>query len=175
MKTKLFWVAVVLAAIWGMKRYYAGAGADDLWWILSPTAHLASGITRASFLMEPGAGYLSRERLFLIEKSCAGVNFMIAAFGMSTFVLRRRIRSLTSGAMVVGGSLLAAYAAAVIVNTARIAMAMWLMVHPLTFSGLNPAQIHRLEGICVYFAGIVLMYELVLRVESSAMPLRRRT
>ena len=175
MKTKLFWFAVVLTAIWAMKRYYSDAGADDLWWILSPTAHLAGGITRVSFLMEPGAGYLSRERLFLIEKSCAGVNFMIAAFAMLTFVLRRRIRSLTSGAIVVAGSLLAAYAAAVLVNATRIVMAMWLMVHPLAFSGLTPAQIHRLEGICVYFAGLVLMYELVSRVEHRAMPLRSRT
>jgi exosortase K len=171
-KSKLFWCAPVLLAIWAMKRYYAGAGADDLWWILGPTARLAGWIAKVSFLMEPRAGYLSRERLFLIEKSCAGVNFMIAAFAMLTFVLRRRVTSFSSGAIVLGGSLLAAYSAAVIVNAARITFAIWLMA--LTFSNLTLAQSHRVEGITVYFVGLVLVYELVLRVDRGAMSLRSR-
>jgi exosortase K len=173
-KTKVSCFALALLMVWMMKRYYASAGADDLWWILSPAASLAGGLTGASFQVEPGAGYLSRERLFLIEKSCAGVNFMIAAFGMLTFVLRRRIASFVSGAIVLGLSLLAAYSAAVIVNAARITIAMWLAAHPLAFSQLTSAQVHRFEGVCVYFAGLALLYELAPRVERGADSLRGR-
>jgi exosortase K len=124
--------------------------------------------------VESGAGYLSRERLFLIEKSCAGVNFMIAAFGMLTVVLRRRITSSASGAIVLGLSLLAGYSTAVIVNSGRITIAMWLADHPLALSQLAPAQIHRLEGVSVYFAGLVLLYELVLWAERGTLSWRRR-
>ncbi len=174
MKTKLFWLATVLLVVWTLKRYYSTAGADDLRWILGPTARLAGAVTGASFAPEMGAGYLSRERLFLIEKSCAGLNFLIAAFGMSAFVLRRRIASWISGTAVVAGSLLAAYCAAVTVNAVRIVIAMWLAAHPLAWARLDPAQIHRLEGICVYFAGLMLLYELVLAVERRALPLGSR-
>jgi len=164
-KIKLCWFAVVLLAVWGMKRYYSDAGADDLWWILGPTAHLAGG-TGVSFVAEAGAGYLSRERMFLIEKSCAGLNFMIAAFAMLMFTFRRRVTSFASGAIVLAGGLLTAYAATVIVNATRIAIAMWLAANKLAISRLTPAQSHRLEGIIVYFAGLVLLHEVVLRVEN---------
>jgi exosortase K len=170
-KTKLCWFALVLLVAWAMKRYYSGAGADDLWWILSPTAHLAGGAT-VSFVAEPGAGYLSRERLFLIEKSCAGLNFMIAAFAMLAFTVRRRVTTFSSGAIVLAGSLLAAYSATVIVNAARIAFAMWLVAHPLTVLRLAPEQSHRVEGIIVYFAGLVLLHEFVLQVQRRTAPLR---
>lgn len=173
MKLKLLWFAVVLLAVWAMKRYYSVAGADDLHWILAPTARLAGATAGASFVAEPGAGYLSRGHLFLIEKSCAGLNFMIAAFAMLAFAFRRHVTSFARAAIVLAGSMLTAWFAAVIVNAARIIVAMWLVAHPLTSPGLTPAQAHRLEGIIVYFAGLVLLHELVLQVQRRAVPLRR--
>ena len=163
MKTKLFVMTVGVAAIWGMKRYYADARVDDLRWILSPTARLAGMMTGTVFAMAPGEGYFSQERLFLIEKSCAGINFMIAAFGMVTFALVHRATSAVSGARVLAVSLVAGYSAAVLVNAVRIAMAVWLAAHPI--ATLTPVEVHRLEGIIVYFGGLMLLYELAQRVD----------
>ena len=87
MKTRLVVLAVAVLIAWGLKRHYADARADDLAWILSPTARLVGVMTGTTFAPQPGEGYFSRERLFLIEKSCAGINFMIAAFGMLVFAL----------------------------------------------------------------------------------------
>ena len=168
MKTKLCVVTVVVLAVWGMKRYYANARADDLWWILTPTARLAGAITGTAFAMTPGEGYFSPERLFLIEKSCAGINFMIAAFGMVTFALLHRVGSGLSGARVLAMSLLASYSATALVNAARIAIAMRLAAHPVAVSTLTPAQVHRVEGIVVYFGGLMLLYELVQRYDRAA-------
>ncbi|HEY3161499.1 MAG TPA: exosortase K [Vicinamibacterales bacterium] len=165
MKIKLCMLTIVMLAIWGMKRYYADARVDDLWWILSPTARLAGSMTGAAFGMAPGEGYFSHERLFLIEKSCAGINFMIAAFGMVTFALVHRVGSGLSVVRVLGVSLLASYSAAVLVNAARIAIALWLAAHPIAPSTFTSAQVHRLEGIVVYFGGLVLLYELVQRFD----------
>jgi exosortase K len=167
-KTKLCVVTVVVLAVWGMKRYYADARADDLWWILTPTARLAGVMTGTAFAMTPGEGYFSPERLFLIEKSCAGINFMIAAFGMVTFALLHRVRSGLSGARVLAMSLPASYSATALVNAARIAIAMRLAAHPVAVSTLTPAQVHRVEGIVVYFGGLMLLYELVQRCDRAA-------
>jgi hypothetical protein len=36
---------------------------------------------------QPGEGYLSRERFFLIEKACAGINFMIGCRSCAVLAL----------------------------------------------------------------------------------------
>jgi exosortase K len=165
MKTRLFWCALVLLTVWALKRYYSKAPVDDLAWMLSPVSRLAGAVTGATFEPEPGNGYLSRDRLFVIGKSCAGLNFMIAAFAMLMFVLRHHLGTLPTGAAVFAGSLAAAYGTAVVVNATRIAVAMWLRAEAPAWSA---PQIHRLEGIIIYFTGLVLLYELARRWPKAA-------
>jgi len=165
MKTKLCVLAVAALVIWGMKRHYAGARADDLWWILTPTTRVVGVLTGTTFVVVPSEGHVSHERRFVIEKSCAGINFLAAAFGMLVFALLPRVGSGLTGLRVLGASLLASYGAAIFVNAARISIAMWLAGRPPTLSAFTPAQIHRLEGIVVYFAGLVVLCELARRVE----------
>jgi exosortase K len=164
-KTKVLVIAAAALIAWGLKRHYADATADALWWILGPTARLVSATTGATFVMQPGEGYFSREHLFLIEKSCAGVNFMIAAFAMLVVALVHRVGSGVSAARVLGISLLAGYAAAVAVNAVRITVAMWLARHPAALSAFSAADVHRIEGITVYFGGLVLLYEVARRFD----------
>ena len=165
MKTRLAFVTIAILIAWGLKRHYADARPDDLTWILSPTAHLVAASTGETFVMQSGEGYVSRERLFLIEKSCAGINFMIAAFAMLVFALFHRVQSRVEAMRVLGASLLASYGAAVLVNTVRITVAMWLAAHPAALPAFGAAELHRLEGITVYFAGLVLLYELAGRLD----------
>jgi exosortase K len=164
-KMKICVMAGAVLIAWGLKRHYAAARADDLWWILSPVARLVGVMTRTSFALQPGEGYFSRDRLFLIEKSCAGINFMIAAFGMLMLALLHRVESRFSAARVLTVSLLASYSAAVLVNAVRIAIAMSLSAHPAALSAFSAAAVHRVEGIIVYFGGLVLLYELVRRLD----------
>ena len=167
MKTQLTVAVAALLIGWALKQHYSAARADDLLWMLTPTAQLVGAMTGSAFALQPGEGYFSRERLFLIEKSCAGVNFMLAAFGMLVFTLFHRVRTVVSGSSVLGVSLLAGFAAAVVVNAVRIAMAMWLAAHPIGLS-ISSAALHRLEGILVYFGGLVLLYEAAQRLDRRA-------
>ncbi len=165
MKTKLCVLAVAALVIWGMKRHYADARADDLWWILAPTTRVVGVLTGATFVAVPSEGHVSHERLFVIEKSCAGINFMAAAFAMLVFSQLHRAGSGRSGLCVLGASVIASYGAAIFVNAARITIAMWLADRPIALSTFTPAQIHRLEGIVVYFAGLVVLCELARRID----------
>jgi len=174
-KTKLCVLTLAALGIWGLKRHYADARADDLWWILTPTTRVVSTLTGTAFVATPSEGYVSHERLFVIEKSCAGVNFLIAAFGMLVFALLHRVRSARSGLSVLGVSLLASYGAAIVVNAARITIAMWLVARPAALSALTSAEVHRLEGIAVYFAGLVVLCELARQVDRRAGPAWRRS
>ena len=172
MKIKLFALAVAVVIAWGVKRHYADARVDDLGWILSPTAGLVGAMTGTTFALQPGEGYFSRDCLFLIEKSCAGINFMVAAFGMLAVALVHRVRSGSSAAGVLGVSLLASCSAAVLVNAVRIAVAMWLAAHPAALSAFSAADVHRFEGITVYFVGLVMLHELVRTLDRKAVLVR---
>ena len=166
-------LALAAFMAWGIKQHYAAAAADDLWWILAPTAKLVSVVTGASFTMQPGEGYLSRERLFLIEKSCAGVNFLIAAFAMLVLTRVSRVSSALAAAGLISVSLIASYAAAVAINASRIVLAMWLARHSAALP-LSAADVHRIEGVVVYFAGLVLLYETARYVQRHALAVRQR-
>ena len=172
MKTKLCVLALAALVAFGLKRHYSAAGPDDLWWILTPTARVVGAVTGVSFVVIPSEGHVSHERLFVIEKSCAGINFMVAAFGMLIFALRHRIRSGRSALCVLAVSLAAGYAAAIVVNAARITIALWLAGRPPAFASLSQAEVHRIEGIVVYFGGLMLLCELARRVDRAALAAR---
>jgi exosortase K len=174
-KTKLCVLVGATLIAWGLKHHYAVVGADELWWILTPIARTVGVATGTAFQSIPGEGYVSRERLFVIEKSCAGVNFMIAAFAMMVFTFYHRISSGISGAYVLVVSLVASYGAAVFVNAIRITMAIWLAAHSLAASGLSAAEVHRLEGIGVYFAGLVVLYEIAFRLDRGVVTAKVRS
>ena len=169
MRAKFVMVGLMLLIAWGLKRHYADARAEELSWMLSPTTHLVSVVTGTSFEWRAGEGYFSYDRLFLVEKSCAGVNFMIAAFGMLVLALFHRGDSAVAVLRIIGGSLLVSYLSAVLVNTTRIAVALWLAAHPTSRPSLSAADAHRVEGIAVYFGGLVLLHELVRRVDRRAL------
>ena len=168
MKSKLLVFAVALLVAWGLKRHYAEAAAEDLSWMLTPTTHLVSVVTGAAFEWRAGEGYFSHDRLFLIEKSCAGINFMIAAFGMLMIALCHRCEDAVGALRILGVSLFASYVAAVTVNVVRIGIALQLADHPAWLSSFSASDVHRLEGIVVYFGGLVLLHELVRLLDRRA-------
>jgi exosortase K len=165
MKIKLALAALTALLIWRLKRYYADARVDDLRWILDPTTCAVTVLTGVRFDWDAGQGYVSRERLFVIAKVCAGINFLIAAFGMTAWMLARRVVSTVSLAAVLAVSLLTAYSAAVVVNAARISFALWLAANHGDTGWMTAAQSHRVEGIVFYFGGLMALYGIVTRLE----------
>ena len=131
-------------------------------WILSPTAWLVGVVARRDVRLSAG------RRL-----SVAGTPVPDREVVRGDQLHDRRVRhagvrpvsscrfGTDGGGTGAGGSLLASYAAAVVVNAVRVVIAMWLAAHPFAVSTLSPADIHRLEGIAVYFGGLVLLHELV--------------
>jgi exosortase K len=172
MKTRVCAVTIAALIALGLKQHYAVARADDLWWILRPTAALVQIMTGTAFTEEQGEGYFSREHRFLIEKSCAGINFLIAAYGMLVFVRRHEIASSASAARTLIVALGTSYAATLIVNAFRISTAIWLTASPVRVASLDPADAHRLEGIAVYFAGLLVLYECAEGMRPRAIPMR---
>ena len=158
---------VVLACAAALKFYYSTASVDDLRWILAPTTFLVEFVTGASFEFESNAGYMSSDHTFLIAASCSGVNFLITAFLMLSIGNLYRDRSHNIRWRFIPVSIMIAYFTTIIANTVRIATAMQMhSLNPETI-WVNPDQLHRFEGIFIYFAFLLMLFFLSERLCSD--------
>jgi exosortase K len=162
MKERLNWnrkaqlIVALLCAV-ALKFYYATASVNQLRWILAPTTRLVELVTGARFAFESNAGYMSSDHTFLIAASCAGVNFLIAAFLMLSLRKLWINRSQKISWTFLPVTALGAYLTTVVANAVRISTALLLRQTPLRIS-LTPNQIHRFEGILVYFGFLLLLF-----------------
>ena len=150
------WVVVLLSAL-ALKLYYSSASANQLRWILAPTTVLVELVSGTSFEFESHAGYMSSDRSFLIAPSCAGVNFLITAFLMLSARRLLRLKAQDNAWRFIPAAALIAYLVTLVANTVRINVALRLRL--LTENGfLNQEQLHRVEGIFVYFGFLLLLF-----------------
>ena len=178
MRNRLNYIAqlvVVLGGALSMKFYYSAASVNQLRWILAPTTVLVEFATGRHFTFESHAGYMSSDHTFLIAASCAGVNFLITVFLMLTLrqLWQNRLtqkhqphsywRQWTFLPFAAG----VAYATTLIANTSRISIALQIQQTSFKLAWLDAEQLHRLEGIVVYFGFLLLLFVLVERVGSE--------
>jgi exosortase K len=151
-------ILVVLLCALALKLYYSTASPNELRWILAPTTFLVEVVAGRTFTFESYAGYVSGDRKFVIAASCAGINFMITAFLMLSLGKLRRDRSRKVAWTLIPIAALCAYFVTIIANTIRISTALRLHQMPVEFGWLNPNQLHRLEGIVIYFGFLLLLF-----------------
>jgi hypothetical protein len=64
------WFAVGLA--FSLKAYYSRAGADELLWVLAPSAWLAQFVGGIDLVYEQGAGFISHTHHMVVGPAGAG-------------------------------------------------------------------------------------------------------
>jgi len=173
-RSKMIWGAqlgVVLLCALALKSYYSTATADELLWILGPTTALVEMLSSRSFTFESYTGYMSSDHTFVIAVPCAGVNFLLTAFLMIALrrLWRNRFEGVTWRFLPIAAGL--AYLATLIANTTRICVALEIQRRAVEVDWLTGNQLHRLEGIVIYFGFLLLLFMLIERIDSPA-PLR---
>ncbi len=158
---RLAQVLVVLLIALGLKQYYSTASANQLRWILAPTTMLVSLVSGESFQFESYAGYVTSDHTFVVAAACAGVNFLITAFLMLS--LRKLwVEQSTRAAKVswrfIPTAALVAYLTTLVANAVRIIIALQLQRTPPRIEGLSRGELHRFEGIVVYFGFLLLLF-----------------
>jgi len=170
MKQKVIWSAqlllVALCAL-ALKFYYSTATPDELLWILAPTTRLVELLSGQQFEFESYAGYMSSDHRFVIAVPCAGVNYLITAFLMIGLRRMWRERFEAVSWRFLSLAAVCAYVATLIANTARICVALELRARSVEVSWLTNNQLHRLEGIVVYFGFLLLLFVLFERFETA--------
>src|SRR5690606_2972844 len=139
-------VGAGLAGAIALKRHYSLAEAEELGWILRPTAALVEWLSGHSFAFEPKQGYVNTALEIAITPACAGVNFLIIA-GL-TLVLGIVVRLRGARPKLYGLALClgVAYTTTLAVNAVRILVAMQL------------AREHRVAGVLLYLTALCFLY-----------------
>jgi exosortase K len=141
------WGAAMLAA-YGLKLSYSRAAAEDLAWILGPTARAVGWLRGETLTLSPG-GWMPPDGSYVIAPACAGVNFMILVLTVSVLGFAHRLRSPGQRLCWWLGSLSGAYLVTIAVNTLRILAAVELYrIGPVIW--LTREQEHRLLGTLLY-------------------------
>ena len=140
-----------------VKYFYSTASVNQLRWILAPVTLAVGLISGRQFAFEPYAGYIDSNHTFVIAASCAGVNFLITSFLMLALgkLWRDRSQNIKWRFLPIAGAV--AYVATLVANTVRITTAMQLRGMAVG-SSLTAGQLHRLEGVFVYFGFLLLLY-----------------
>lgn len=153
----VFYFCILAVSVF-LKQHYSLAGSDALDWILGPTAVLAEIIGGTPFEYEALTGYISREARAVIAPACAGVNFMIMAFGMTAFQGVSRLVGTGRKLAWLVGALGGAYLLTILVNALRITLSIYLYGADLYGSYVTPAGLHRAAGVFIYFAALSAVY-----------------
>ncbi|HJS23834.1 MAG TPA: exosortase K, partial [Pyrinomonadaceae bacterium] len=169
-RSKMIWGAqfvVVLLCALALKSYYSTATPNELRWILAPTTALVEMLSGRSFEFESYTGYMSSDHTFVIAVPCAGVNFLLTAFLMITLRLlwRERFEGVSWRFLPIAA--LMAYVATLIANTTRICVALEIQRRSIEVSWLTGNQLHRLEGIVIYFGFLLLLFMLLERMDNG--------
>ena len=138
----------------GVKFTLANAAVEDLRWLLGPTSWLTSLITGHRFVWESGVGFLSTTAHFSIVSACAGVTFFSVALGLLLFHALTKPR-------LAPFAVCGAFVATVLANTVRLVGCVWLHVEHWRVGNLSEPELHRLIGLAVYTASLVMLALLV--------------
>jgi exosortase K len=151
-------LAAVALVAGAAKFFYSTASVNDLRWILAPTTLLVELITAESFNFESYAGYINADHSFLIAGSCSGMNFLITAFVMLSVL--KLLRSPRLGMVrwtFLPAAALISFLATIVANSVRITVALGIHRKEPGMVWMNPDQLHRFQGIFVYFGFLLLL------------------
>jgi exosortase K len=161
-------VVALCAAV--VKLYYSTASVNQLRWILAPTTILVELVSGSSFEFESYAGYMSSDRSFVIAASCAGINFLITSFLMLSLRKLWGDCSRETAWRFIPCAAACAYLATIVANTFRISTALLLRGMPFGVGWLNQKQLHRFEGIFIYFGFLLLLFMVSEKMGSENRP-----
>jgi exosortase K len=157
--SKPMFTMAILAAAYALKRHYSLATANDLEWILRPTAALVSVFSGSAFVKAP-AGYASERLHTIIVPACAGVNYLIVVFCTLTFGFAALLERFVPKALFVAASAAVAYGTTVVVNAVRIGLGIAVRHHGAFANVVTPEEAHRILGVAVYLVALWFTHRL---------------
>ena len=160
-------LAIATIAAYAIKAAFSRLDPDELRFMTAPTQALVGAVTGMEFTYEDGYGYVALAHHLVIAKSCAGGNYLLAAFGLLATTLVPAVGGQARKLKAVAVALVSAYAVTVVVNAIRIAVGVALRDGGWEWGRMTPERVHRLAGIAVYLASLVGVHGAARRVAAA--------
>ena len=164
--TRMLGALVSVLVMLVLKHHYSQATADQLDWILAPTARLVAWLTPAHPLYESGVGYVDFAHGIIVAPACAGVNFMIMAFALAAFCGLTALKRPVAIPALLISALGGAYGYTLLVNALRIAFSMALYQADIYGGWVTVARVHRLAGIALYLGALGTLFAVLRRAKA---------
>lgn len=144
-------VVICLLAKWA----HAGSTHSDLLFVLAPVNFLVSIFTGSPSVFDSEIGYHHPSLHMIIDKSCAGINFMIICFGSLFSLLYREQAPAFTNFKKLLLSVLLAYALTLLANTSRIVVLITSLRFSMAHSWIATDWFHQAMGAFIYLAALL--------------------
>jgi exosortase K len=151
------WIAAIaaVATALGVKAFYSRAGADELLWVLAPSAWLAGFLGGIDLAYEQGAGFISHTHHMVVGPACAGLNFLVICFLCLYFSFAWRFPGKARWFL---AALLISFAGTLAANSLRIFVSAHLWDAEFYRGWLTQEGMHRVAGTVIYYASLLALY-----------------
>lgn len=139
-----------------LKVVYTQLSVDKLLFLLYPTNVLVSFFTSSTASYVQSSGFFHPDLNILVEKSCAGFNFLILCFLINYLTCLQNLVKTTKRWVALPICLLSSYILTIAVNASRIIIAISLGGTKTFLS--NTPNFHQLQGTFIYLFFLLLSY-----------------
>jgi exosortase K len=139
----------------GIKGFYSQAGADELLWVLAPSAWLARFLGGIDLVYEHGAGFISHAHHMVVGPPCAGVNFLVICFLCLYFSFARHFPAKARWFLI---AVLISFGGTIAANSLRIFVSAHFWNADFYRAWLTQEDMHRFTGITIYYASLLALY-----------------
>ncbi|GAB5524765.1 MAG: hypothetical protein Roseis2KO_26370 [Roseivirga sp.] len=152
--SKLTSVLVILLCL-SAKWWHINSSNTDLLFLLGPLNFIVSLFTNSIGFFDPEIGFYHKSLSIAIDKSCAGFNFLIIAFGSLFCMLYKSSSSLYKNLSSILSSLVIAYLVTLAANCSRILISVKTLHFSDTLSWVTSDWFHQATGSFVFIAALL--------------------
>jgi len=146
-------IVILISFLW-----YQQAVNEQLRFLLTPTVLVSSLFTGLPFIWETDLGYTFLPLKIVIDRSCAGVRFLLLVWGMSVFLFLHHFHTWMAKMGAVVGFSLTAYCCTILANACRITGAIFLLRLTPHLPLLEKPAVHQAEGILFYLTFLIAYF-----------------
>lgn len=149
---------VIIFICLGLKWRHIQSNNQDLLFILGPVNFLVSMLTHSQGFFDPEIGFYHQKLSVVIDKSCAGFNFLIIAFGSFFSLLYSSKAGIKTNILNIFKAIIISYCATCLANCSRIIVSIKTVSFSDTFSWLSTDWFHEAIGSFIYLGSLITIY-----------------
>jgi exosortase K len=140
------------------------ASVTQLRWLLHPVQQMVSVFCSIPFSFDPEQGYINEASKIAINKSCAGIQFLITICAMLLHITHTHYSRWIVFLRMLPPVLLCAYTTTIFANTIRIVCAIYIKKLSALLPVLSKPTIHEATGILVYGGALLVCYLVTIKL-----------